>query len=93
MSDKRPRICPECGSDTYFAQNWGRLSAKLTATEEQIRRMAAAHGVQAANWELEKINREQVNRWLQQKVDSQRKALNRLENKMLKLGKQPYKDE
>ena len=88
--DERPRWCPECGTDTYFARNFDRVRDKSYAIEEQLRRMCASYGVDRANWELEKIDRDQNKRWLQRKVDSQRKVINRLENKLLSLKKQPY---
>lgn len=93
MSVSEPRVCPHCGSDTYFAQNFPRLVQKTAALEDQVRRMAAQHGVERANWQLEKIERANERTWLAQKAHKQRLVINKLEAKLRKLGKVPHAED
>lgn len=91
--DKRPRTCPECGSDTIWAREFDRIQDEKSTLYDRFKKVMAQHGVDRAQWELEKVHHEVKTRWLQQKVDSQRKALNRLENKLIELGRKPYQEE
>lgn len=90
MSVSDPRHCPECGSDTYFAQNFGRMRDKAARLEDEIRRMAARHAVEKANWELKEIEREVGIRFIQGKAHRQLLALNQLEKRLRDLGHKPY---
>lgn len=93
LKDKRPRTCPECGSDTIWSREFSRVSAEKSSLYDSYKRALAQWGLDRAQWELDKINLTEGRKWLQRKVDVQRKQLNRLENKLIELGKQPYKVE
>jgi hypothetical protein len=54
--------------------------------------MLASHGEREAKWVLREIELEEGTKWLQQKVFRQAKHLKRLEDKLKKLGQQPYYD-
>lgn len=90
MSDKRPRVCPECGSDTFQAQDYAKVVSERYEVYDRFKRRFAQHAMEQAQWEIDKIRLEDSTKSLQRKVASQRKALNRLENKLLKLKRQPY---
>ena len=92
-TDKRPRVCPECGSDTFKAQDYDKAVSERYEVYDRFKRRFAQHAMEQAQWEIDKIRLEDATKSLQRKVNAQRKALNRLENKMLKLGKQPYKED
>lgn len=89
MAD-RPRECPECGSDTWKAQDYDKLYKENWEIADRLKKMAAQHGLLSAQWELQKIRLEAGMKSLQQKCNRQRAALNRLENKLISLNKKPY---
>ncbi len=78
----KERICPHCGSDTYFAREfprvrdqsqwWRREAEKLAAEVAQLK-LAAEH----SRWR----DRTDV-AWLQGKVVAQRRALKRLNDEV-----------
>lgn len=92
-SDQRPRICPECGSDIFKALDYDKVVSERSEVYDRFKRIFAQHAMEKAQWEIDKIRLEDSTKSLQRKVNAQRKALNRLENKILKLGKQPYASE
>lgn len=90
MSVSEPRVCSECGSDTYFAQNFAEMRDKLQDLREDYKRQAAKHAVEKAQWRLDELDREGRYRFLQGKAHRQRLVINRLEAKLRRLGVTPH---
>lgn len=93
MSVSVPRICPECGSDTYFAQNFPRVRDENARLRQEIERLAANHAVEKARGLLKQIEQEENQKFNQRKVHVQRLAINRLEKKIRSLKARPYEAE
>ncbi len=93
MSVSEPRICPHCGSDTYFAQNFGRVRDKAAALELEMYRRTKQHAADILRLELAALDKANEHAWLQRKAHKQRLVINRLEAKLRKLGQVPHEPE
>lgn len=83
--------CPECGADPFKTLDYDKKSSEMVEIGYRFKQMRASHGMQRAEWELREISLEQSMKWLQQKTRKQAAAIKRLEDKLKKLGQQPYK--
>lgn len=90
MSVPIPRTCEECGSDTYFAQEFASMRDRLYRVMDQYRRQALQHAAAKAQWELRIYELEERAKSTQAKAHRQRLALNRLEAKLRARGERPY---
>lgn len=90
MSVSDPRVCPECGSDTYFAQEFERMRDRCYRIKDEYERQAARFAVERAKWQLEQFENQEDRKGLQGKVHRQRQVINRLEKKLRKLGVAPH---
>lgn len=87
---KTPRVCPECGSDTYFAENFDRIRDKSYAVEERMKRMAAQHAIAEANHVIRDLDRTNEKAWLARKSSEQAKVIRHLEQRLRDHGIKPY---
>ena len=93
MSDKSPRICPDCGSDTFFADNFERVRDEAFRLRKEFEHQAARHAVERAQWELQRFDNDEGRRGMQEKIQRQRKVINRLERRLRALSVKPYAQE
>lgn len=93
MTDKRPRICPDCGSDTFFADNFERVRDESFRLRREYEAQAARHAVERAQWELARFDTDEGRRGMQEKIQRQRRTINRLEERLRKAYVQPHAEE
>lgn len=84
------RICECCGSDPFKTKDYDKVVAERTEVGYRFKRLHADHALEKAQWILREITLEEGTKYLQQKVIRQSKAIQRLEAKIKRLGKQPY---
>lgn len=83
-------VCPECGSRNWFTRNYDRLVAELDWKRRDCQKLARENGLlQYMLYEaLEDVKRQTSTR--DRKIDRQRRAIIKLEEKLRKRGEQPY---
>ena len=86
-------ICKECGSDPFKAADYDKLTREYNEVCERFKRVMARHGLENAEWDLERIRLTDSMKWMQRKTNKQAKAIARLEEKLKKLNTQPYAEE
>lgn len=86
-------ICPECGADWFKTHDYDRLQRENTSLSRQHTTQAALFGVKKAEAWLREIRLEDAMKYLQRKTKKQAEVIKRLENKLKRLGQQPYKEE
>lgn len=87
------KICPECGCDTYKALDYDKILRENASLCKRLTEQAALFGVKKAEAWLRQIKLEDSMKGLQRKVKKQSEALNRLEKKLIELGRKPYQEE
>ena len=84
-------ICPECGSDPFKTIDYDKVVRERRELQMRFKRTMAQHGTERAEWVIREIDYEESMKYLQRKVLKQTNALRKLEEKLKKLGEQPYK--
>lgn len=84
--------CPECGVDDYTVKYADKTLSELVEVSSRFKTIRANHALASAEWELEKISLQESMKYLQRKVKKQAEAISRLEEKIHRLGHQPYKE-
>jgi len=84
--------CEECGTNAYKVHYYDKVLNERLEIGIRFRRMAAEHAQEKAAWELDRISITESMKWLQRKVKTQAKAINRLEAKLRALKQKPYAD-
>lgn len=84
--------CPECGIDTYRAKEFDRLMSEKCELGSRFKQLRANHALEIARWEIRDIENTESMKWLQRKTRNQAAAIRKLEEKLKKLGKQPYEE-
>lgn len=86
------KICPECGCDTYKALDYDKLQRENASMVKRLTEQAALFGVKKAEAWLRQIRLEDSMKYLQRKTKKQAEVITRLEEKIKRLGRQPYKE-
>lgn len=86
-------ICPECGADPYKTVDYDKMTRDIQQISDRFKRVMASHGLQQAEWVLREIDLVESTKYLQRKVKKQSEAIRRLEEKIRRLGVQPYKED
>lgn len=86
-------ICPECGADPFKTADHDKMMRDITQIKDRYKRTMAAHGLEQAEWILREIDLVESSKYLQRKVKKQSEAIRRLEEKIKRLGVQPYKED
>jgi hypothetical protein len=86
----KPRVCPHCGSDTYFADNFERVRDRMHRLEKERERTAREHAVVVAKLELALFDKEDEHRWLQAKVKKQKRVIGQMAARLAAVGRKPY---
>lgn len=79
-------ICPECGANEYFQDNWSRIVDENQRLRNEIERQAARSAVVEAKHRISELEREERQRWEQGKVLRQRERIKQLEAAQTKDG-------
>lgn len=88
-----PKHCPECGADPFKQYDYDKMQAENMEVRSRFKSMSANHGLLQAQWTLKELGLVESMKSLQRKVGKQATVIKRLEEKLRKLGKQPYKEE
>lgn len=86
-------ICPECGADGFKTHDYDRLQRENTSLSRRHTEQAALFGVKKAEAWLREIRLEDSMKYLQRKTKKQAEVIKRLEDRLKRLGQQPYKEE
>lgn len=93
-------VCPECGSNIYFAEHFPRVRDENFRLKAEIERQAAEHAVEKARWKVEEISREEERTFRglrpnanRSKVERQTAVIRRLEQRLRDAGLMPYAEE
>lgn len=82
--------CSRCGCQRPFHDRWEEQSKRNYEYRESYKRAASAHAIEVAEKDLRILDLQESQKWLQQKVKKQAAHLRRLEEKLTRLGQQPY---
>lgn len=82
--------CPECGSDPFKSKDYDYVTRRHNELVTRFKRIMAEHGLDQAEWQIKEIKLEESMKYMQQKTKKQTVALRKLEQRVLKLGRQPY---
>lgn len=85
--------CDNCGCRHYIREHGDRILEEKFELGERFKTMRAQHARTIAEWEIREIQHISEKKWLRRKVQNQSKVINRLEEKLRKLGEMPYKEE
>lgn len=84
------RICEVCGSDTFKTKDYDKVVSERIEISSRFKKLNAQHALEKAEWQLREITLEQSMRYMQRKTKSQTSALRKLEERVKRLGDQPY---
>lgn len=82
--------CSRCGCNRPFHDNVEKAMQNNWRVHQEFKKQAAAHAMIVAERELKIMKMEEEQKWLQQKVKKQAAHLRKLEEKIRKLGGEPY---
>lgn len=85
--------CPECGTYVFEIQDYDKVVREHNELSSRFKKVRANHGLAQAQWELKEIELTEGMKYLQKKVAKQAESIRRLEEKIKRLGEQPYKEE
>lgn len=86
-------ICPECGADPFKTVDYDKIVKENKEISDRFKRVMAQHGMERAEWTLQEIRLTKSMAYMQRKVLKQANALRKLEEKLKRQGRQPYKVE
>lgn len=84
--------CSRCGCDRPFHDRISKAMKMNWEVRQQYKRDAARNATEIAERDLQIMELQEGQKWLQQKVVKQASQLRRFEEKIKKLGKEPYGD-
>lgn len=84
--------CSRCGCDRPFHDRISKAMKVNWEVHQMYKREAAKHAIEIAERDLRIMDSQEEKKWLQQKVVKQAAQLRRFEEKIKKLGKEPYED-
>lgn len=85
--------CSRCGCQRPFHDRWEQQSKINYLFRQDAKKIAASNASILADRDLTILELQEGQKWLQQKVKKQAAHLRRLEEKLRKLGKEPYERE
>lgn len=84
------RVCPECGSDPWFSQEFPRVRDENHALRNRLVVSAKEHAAEKMLWDIERMEMEEWKRSNSRKVSRQTRVIRRLEKRLRELGAFPY---
>lgn len=82
--------CNRCGCNRPFHDQIEQAMQRNFKISQDYKRIAAANAAALAERDLKILDLQESQKWMQQKVKKQAAHLRRLEEKLKKLGKEPY---
>lgn len=82
--------CPQCGADPFKTWDYDKITKEFKEVSERFKKVMAQHGLDRAEWILKELKLEESMKYMQQKTKKQTTALRKLEQRVLRLGRQPY---
>ena len=92
MSDRVPRVCPECGGDRYLARDAQRNLEAAQRHHLTAEKIARENGLLRYRLTVAQAETHETRSQLQRKIVRQSRAIQSLEAKLRKHGQQPYRD-
>lgn len=86
-------LCSECGADSFKTLDYDKKVSEELELRNRFKKALAQHGLARAEWTIREIELVEGTKYLQRKTRKQSEAINRLEEKLRKLGSQPYKED
>ncbi len=88
-----PKVCENCGADPFKVWDYDHLVKEKLEISDRFKKASAQHGLSRAEWTLKEIELTEAMKFLQRKTKKQAEALQKLEEKLIKLKQLPYKVE
>ena len=89
-SERQPRTCEACGSDTYMAAQTDRLRDARYRAEARAEKIARENGLLMAQVKWAREDNDDQIRGMQRKLRAQANVIRRLERRLRERGEQPH---